>query len=194
MPRQISSRGVGTGTEQLRLRGSGLDAERRPDLLVGEPLHVVHQEHGPVPVRQLVYGPVQPSLQIGVAPGRQASDLSRVIQPHFALSEALYSPEPVQGDRDGDGTDPGGQRRLAAELLQPVERPDERLLHPVLRPVEVSRHAIDQPEDPVHVRLVERPLRTRITRQDSADQFAVVHGLRRVWDMGVDNAIAERVG
>ena len=53
VPREIGERLTQprSGPEQLRLRGAGLDAQRRGDLLVRVPLDVVHHEHRPVSLR-----------------------------------------------------------------------------------------------------------------------------------------------
>ncbi len=47
-------------------------------------------------------------------------------------------------------------------------------------------HAIDQPEDAVHVRFVQRPLGTWIARQDLPDEFSLVHKLRQVKVLGCE--------
>jgi hypothetical protein len=46
--------------------------------------------------------------------------------------------------------------------------------------VAVAYHAVDQPEDAVHVRIVQLALGTGVAGKHSADQFTVVHRLRRV--------------
>src|SRR6185437_5070727 len=92
------------------------------------------------------------------------------------LPEPLQLPEAVQGHRGRDTVEPGGEGRLAAERVQALEGADERLLGEVAREVVVAGHAIRQPVYAVDMRVVQRPLRRRVSGADSGDQFTVVHG------------------
>src|SRR3989454_2985788 len=70
---------------------------------------------------------------------------------------------------------PGGEFRLAPKRAQPIERADERVLGELTRQLVVSRQAVGQSVDTIHVGVVQRALRGAVPGPDFGYQFAFVH-------------------
>src|SRR5690606_4044014 len=149
--------------------------EHRADLLVGVSLYIVHQEDSAVPLRQRLDGAVQPGPEVRVPGSGGPADLGRVVQRHFPLAEPLHLPERVERHRDGDGPDPGAERRFAAEIPQPAEGLDEGLLDAVTGLVRVSHQAVNHSVDAVYVRVIQDALGGGVSVQYPGDQLSVVH-------------------
>src|SRR5438132_9101244 len=98
-----------------------------------------------------------------------------LVQIRFPLAKALHLSQPVQHHRGGDGMQPGGEFRLAPKRAQPIERADERVLGELTRQLVVSRQAVGQPVDTIHVGVVQRALRGAVPGPDFGYQFAFVH-------------------
>ena len=94
-----------------------------------------------------------------------------------ANAESFHLAHPVERHRNGDRVQPGGEGRFAAELLEPLERTDERLLGEISREVAVAGYPMHQPVDPVHVRVVQLPLGGTITAETTSDELTI-HGAR----------------
>src|SRR3989454_8164030 len=90
--------------------------------------------------------------------------------------------EPVQGHRRRDGVEPGRQRRLTSEPVQPLERANEGLLREVPRELVVPGEPVGEAVDPVHVGVVERAFRGAVPGADPGYQFAFVHGAPELGD------------
>jgi hypothetical protein len=59
--------------------------------------------------------------------------------------------------------------------MDPIERPDERVLGDFLGQGVITRQAVSQPINPVHVGIVQLSLRGGVTSSDSVDQLWLVH-------------------
>src|SRR3989454_5670640 len=70
---------------------------------------------------------------------------------------------------------PGGEFRLAPKRAQPIERAHERVLGELTRQLVVSRQAVGQSVDTIHVGVVQRALRGAVPGPDFGYQFAFVH-------------------
>ena len=73
---------------------------------------------------------------------------------------------------------PGRKLGIAAEVVQPAEGADERILREIARQVVAAREPERQPIDPVHVRLVQRSLSGRVAHARTGDQriFQTISG------------------
>src|SRR5262245_47722572 len=83
--------------------------------------------------------------------------------------------------------EPRGQRRVAAELLQPLERPDEGFLSEIGSQVGIASHSVHQPIDPIDMRVVQRTLGGGVAGDTSGYELSVQkagvfrHGSRCCW-------------
>jgi len=68
---------------------------------------------------------------------------------------------------------PGGERRIAAELLEPLESANEGVLREIGREIAVARHAIHKAVDAIHMSVVQRTLRVGVAGEATRDQFAI---------------------
>ena len=68
---------------------------------------------------------------------------------------------------------PRCERRIAAELIQPVERPNERLLREVRREIGVSGHSVHQPVDPLDMRVIQRTLGLGLAGETAVHELTV---------------------
>jgi hypothetical protein len=138
-------------------------------------LYVVHHEHHPVFVRQRVDRALQLLFQVRLGPAGTVSYCVGRVQPHFPLPQPLDLPEPVQDHAHRDRSQPGGKCCLAAELLDLLEGPDERVLREVPSQVLVAGHPVRQPVDPVDVLVVELALRLWLSGADAGDHCLFFH-------------------
>ncbi len=132
---------------------------------------VVHEEDDAVHLGQRVDRAFQAILQVGLDPAPVVrAHVERLLEVGFTGVDPLDPAQPVQRHRDGDRVEPGGQRGVAAEATQPVERADERLLRELPGQVVVARHAVAESVHAVDVGVIELALGPRVAAQDSPDQ------------------------
>src|SRR5690606_4823557 len=127
-------------------------------------------------LRQRVDRAAQPLLEVWLGMPCCAADLCDTVQLRLPVAMPFHLAHPVQRDGDRDGVQPGRECCLATEVAQPVERADERLLCEILREVRITvRHAMAEAVYAVHVLVVQRALRTRITIEYASYQKLLVH-------------------
>jgi len=124
-------------------------------------------------LRQRVHRLVKPVLQVRLRAPTASRQGCGVLQRPFPLAVAINLPEAVEGHGNRDGVQPRGERRVAPELVESVEGPQERLLREIPGQLLLARHPIGQTEDPVHILIVEDPVGSFVARPGPLDHCSI---------------------
>ena len=121
------------------------------------PFHIVKHENGPGCAQEACRSPDRVRPQVGFNGPTPWSDRSsgRPEQPH--VSKTLHLPQSIQRDGRSNRNDPGAELRIAAKRVDFCECAHKCFLREVLRQVVLAGKPIANPEDPVDVRIIQRP-------------------------------------
>ena len=91
----------------------------------------------------------------------------------------LVAPSGVGHHRQRDAMNPGGERCIATKARQLTEDPDERLLHQFPSVLLIAAEAKGQPEDAIHMRVIQLARCDAVSFQHSRDERSF--SVSRAW-------------
>src|SRR3954469_10660060 len=136
----------------------------------------MHDEDGSELVGERVDRLIEPGAEIRWNGAHLRRQERRFVEIGGAKSDAFHFAHAIQGDRYRDRVEPCRERRIAAELLEPFESANKRVLREIRREIAVSRHAIDEAVDAIHMSVVQRALGVGVAGEATRDQFAICGG------------------
>ena len=163
---------------------SNRTAKHLGDLAVRQSFNITQHDNGSVVPGQGVEG--TRDLRPLLSPGGFEVGAGRWVGHHalpFFLRDRLSSERPgpgrslpvaVGGEVHGDAKDPRVERRLATELADRLEGPDEGFLGHIQRLLPVSEDVKRQPPDPLPIFLHQRLERLKVTGLAARDQLPVI--------------------